>query len=81
MHPSLNPTPSTAKLRVLDDDQARAIHNASLDVLEHTGYHIPIERSGSYSSMLVQQGRESVSTSLENWLIKISKDSSPGSAL
>ena len=31
-----------APFRVLSDDQARAIHEASLQVLQHTGYHTPV---------------------------------------
>lgn len=45
MRPSLTSSASMAKLRVLDTDQARAIHDASLDVLEHTGYHVPVEEA------------------------------------
>lgn len=34
-----------APFRVLSDDQASAIHTASLQVLEQTGYHTPVEEA------------------------------------
>ncbi len=33
---------ASAPFRVLSDDQAQAIHEASLQVLQHTGYHTPV---------------------------------------
>ena len=45
IHPSLNPIPCTAKLRVLNDDTAWVIHPAYLDVLEHTYTTSPIEET------------------------------------
>ena len=53
LRPNYGQERDRASLPVLNDDQAQAIHSASLDVLEHTGYHVPVEEA---RKLLVRAG-------------------------
>ncbi len=67
-------SPSTANLPVLNDGSGAAIHDASLDVLEHTGYHVPVEEA---RKLLVDAGAvadgERVCIPAVNWLSRHSR--------
>jgi trimethylamine---corrinoid protein Co-methyltransferase len=52
MQTSVQGTQAHATFRVLNDEQLQNIHNASLEVLQKTGYHVPVEEA----RQLVREG-------------------------